>query len=119
MIGRFALTSLTAATLAAALAGGVAAVPALAQAGTATATSFGDAPGVVRLPEAVAVAPGGDVLVGDHFSGRVQRFHDGRYVGSFGLRGEGCGRLGAIGGLARGRPGQTHPFGSPPPLPPV
>jgi tripartite motif-containing protein 71 len=75
---------------------------------TTTTTSFGDAPGVVRLPEAVAVAPDGDVLVGDHFSGRVQRFRDGRFAGAFGLRGEGCGRLGAIGGLAADARGNTY-----------
>jgi sugar lactone lactonase YvrE len=63
-------------------------------------TSFGDEPGALRLPEALAIAPGGDLLVGDHFSGRVQRFHDGKYVSSFGLSGQGCGRLGAIGGIA-------------------
>lgn len=73
-----------------------------------TATAFGDAPGVVRLPEAVAVAPDGDLLVGDHFSGRVQRFRDGRYVSSIGLRGEGCGRLGAIGGVAADGKGNTY-----------
>jgi DNA-binding beta-propeller fold protein YncE len=56
----------------------------------------------------VAVAPDGDLLVGDHFSGRVMRFHDGRYVSSFGLRGEGCGRLGAIGGLAADAKGNTY-----------
>ncbi|WP_445151672.1 NHL repeat-containing protein [Baekduia sp. Peel2402] len=127
MIGRIALTSLiatatlgrvaragtTAGVAVLVLASGVAAIPAQAnaQADAAQAggvTSFGDAPGVVRLPEAVAVAPGGDLLVGDHFSGRVQRFRDGRYVGSFGLRGEGCGRLGAIGGLAVDGQGNTY-----------
>ena len=71
-------------------------------------TSFGDDPGALRLPEAVAVAPGGDVLVGDHFSGRVQRFRDGKYVSSFGLRGEGCGRLGAIGGVAVDTKGNAY-----------
>jgi sugar lactone lactonase YvrE len=71
-------------------------------------TTFGDEPGALRLPEAVAVAPDGDVLVGDHFSGRVQRFRDGRLVGSFGLKGEGCGRLGAIGGLATDPRGNTY-----------
>jgi tripartite motif-containing protein 71 len=101
MIGRIALVAVTVSSLALAV----------ASAGgqeVATTTSFGDAPGVVRLPEAVAVAPDGDVLVGDHFSGRVMRFRDGRFVGSFGLRGEGCGRLGAIGGLAADAQGNTY-----------
>jgi tripartite motif-containing protein 71 len=74
----------------------------------AQTTSFGDAPGALRLPEAVAFTPDGDLLVGDHFGGRVQRFRDGRFVGSFGLRGEGCGRLGAIGGIAAGADGNTY-----------
>lgn len=101
MIGRSALIG---AVLA--LAGTTAA--AHGQQATFATSSFGDAPGVVRLPEAVAVAPNGDVLVGDHFSGRVQRFRDGRFVGAFGLRGEGCGRLGAVGGLAVDGRGNTY-----------
>lgn len=81
--------------------------------GTASAqepatTTFGDEPGALRLPEALAIAPGGDLLVGDHFSGRVQRFHEGKYVSSFGLRGQGCGRLGAIGGIAVDRQGNSY-----------
>jgi DNA-binding beta-propeller fold protein YncE len=56
----------------------------------------------------LAVTPGGDLLVGDHFSGRVQRFHDGRYVSSFGMSGEGCGRLGAIGGVATDAQGNAY-----------
>lgn len=99
MIGRLALMG---AVL------GLAAASAADAQQTTTATSFGDAPGVVRLPEAVAVAPNGDVLVGDHFSGRVQRFRDGRFAGAFGLRGEGCGRLGAIGGIATDADGNTY-----------
>jgi tripartite motif-containing protein 71 len=71
-------------------------------------TSFGDEPGALRLPEALAIAPGGDLLVGDHFSGRVQRFHDGKYVSSFGLSGQGCGRLGAIGGIAVDKQGTSY-----------
>jgi len=73
-----------------------------------TTTAFGDEPGALRLPEALAIAPDGDLLVGDHFSGRIQRFHEGRYVSSFGLKGQGCGRLGAIGGLAADRKGNTY-----------
>ncbi|HET6507535.1 MAG TPA: NHL repeat-containing protein [Baekduia sp.] len=101
MIGRIALLGTVVA-----LAGSAVAADA-GQASTAT-TSFGDAPGVLRLPEAVAVAPDGDLLVGDHFSGRVQRFRDGRLVGAFGLRGQGCGRLGAVGGLAADTQGNTY-----------
>jgi tripartite motif-containing protein 71 len=82
-----------------------AAVPA-AQA--AEPTTFGDAPGALRLPEAVAVTGDGDVLVGDHFSGRVQRFRDGKPVSAFGLRGEGCGRLGAVAGIAVDDAGNTY-----------
>jgi tripartite motif-containing protein 71 len=73
-----------------------------------TTTSFGDEPGALRLPEALAIAPNGDLLVGDHFSGRVQRFRDGKYVSSFGLEGEGCGRLGAIGGIAVDKQGNAY-----------
>ncbi len=71
-------------------------------------TSFGDESGALRLPEALAIAPGGDLLVGDHFSGRVQRFREGRYVSSFGLSGQGCGRLGAIGGIAVDAKGNSY-----------
>src|SRR3954464_5778386 len=95
--------------------GGRLPMPALALALLATAppasaapTSFGDAPGALRLPEAVAFAPNGDLLVGDHFSGRVQRFRDGKFVSSFGLHGDGCGRLGAIGGVAADAQGNTY-----------
>jgi sugar lactone lactonase YvrE len=86
----------------AALSGGV------AHAQDVAPTTFGNEPGALRLPEAVAFAPNGDLLVGDHFSGRVQRFRDGKFTGSFGLKGEGCGRLGAIGGLASDPQGNTY-----------
>jgi sugar lactone lactonase YvrE len=72
------------------------------------ATTFGDEPGALRLPEALAITPGGDLLVGDHFSGRVQRFRDGKHVSSFGLSGQGCGRLGAIGGIAVDQQGTSY-----------
>lgn len=107
MIGRTALTILPPVVVAA-LAAGLAASPAAYAQEGLTTTAFGDAPGVVRLPEAVAVAPNGDVLVGDHLSGRIQRFRDGRFVGSFGFRGEGCGRLGAIGGIATDDQANTY-----------
>ena len=96
-------------TLTAVLALGVGS--AAAQEPAPTTTSFGDEPGALRLPEALAVAPGGDLLVGDHFSGRVQRFHDGKYVSSFGLSGQGCGRLGAIGGIAVDAKGNSYVLG--------
>jgi sugar lactone lactonase YvrE/streptogramin lyase len=94
----------------AALIAAVAGLAAAAHAASAQepVTAFGDEPGALRLPEAVAVAPDGDVLVGDHFSGRVMRFREGAYVSSFGLKGEGCGRLGAIGGLAADPQGNTY-----------
>jgi tripartite motif-containing protein 71 len=99
MIGR-----LLSATLTAVLALGAS----CAWAQTPVVTSFGDDPGALRLPEALAIAPGGDLLVGDHFSGRVQRFHEGKYVSSFGLSGQGCGRLGAIGGIAVDAKGNSY-----------
>jgi sugar lactone lactonase YvrE len=106
MIGRIARTGAVLVAVAGAVAASTAA--ASAQDPAVVTSTFGDAPGVVRLPEAVAVAPNGEVLVGDHFSGRVQRFRDGRFVGAFGLRGEGCGRLGAVGGLAADAHGNTY-----------
>jgi sugar lactone lactonase YvrE len=105
MIGRRGSRWVVAAALAAATVGGTG-VARAQDAGQPT--SFGDDPGALRLPEAVAVAPDGDVLVGDHFSGRVQRFRDGGLVSSFGLRGEGCGRLGAIGGVAVDQQGNAY-----------
>jgi sugar lactone lactonase YvrE len=102
MIGR-----LLSATLGAVLALGVGSACAQDPAPPSTIT-FGNAPGALRLPEALAIAPGGDLLVGDHFSGRVQRFHDGKYVSSFGLSGQGCGRLGAIGGIAVDQRGNSY-----------
>jgi hypothetical protein len=65
----------------------VTAAPATAQ------TSFGTADGTLRLPEAVATAPDGTVWVGDHFSGRIQPFRDGRPVVRFPgvTTGGGCG----------------------------
>jgi tripartite motif-containing protein 71 len=104
MIGRRALV-VWVSVVVAVFVGGAAAG---AQEAAPAATAFGDVPGALRLPEAVAVAPNGDLLVGDHFSGRVQRFRDGGFVGSFGLRGEGCGRLGAIGGVAVDAKGNTY-----------
>jgi DNA-binding beta-propeller fold protein YncE len=97
-----------AALIAASAAAATGAPAAIAQAPAPATTTFGDEPGTLRLPEAVAFTPGGDLLVGDHFSGRIQRFRDGRFVSAFGLRGEGCGRLGAVAGLAADRQGNTY-----------
>jgi sugar lactone lactonase YvrE len=69
--------------------------------------AMGDAPGTLRLPEAVAVTSTGELLVGDHFGGRIQRFRDGVPTGSVGFGGEACGQLGAVGGVAAGPNGTT------------
>ena len=52
--------------------------------------------GVLRAPEAIAVAPGGDLYVGDQFSHRIQRFSPGGdFRGSWGSYGAGRGQFGA------------------------
>lgn len=80
---------------------------ACATSASAQVTTFGNADGTLRLPQALAVAPDGTVFVGDHYSGRIQAFRDGRpSAGGFGLRGEVCGQFGAIGGLARAADGR-------------
>ncbi|HXB63277.1 MAG TPA: NHL repeat-containing protein [Solirubrobacteraceae bacterium] len=57
--------------------------------------------GVLRVPEAIAVGPGGVVYVADQFSHVVQRFSPtGRYLGQWGSYGAGPGQFGAIGALA-------------------
>jgi DNA-binding beta-propeller fold protein YncE len=77
--------------------------------GAVTAASFGNADGTLRLPEALAVAPDGTVLVGDHFSGRIQTFRSGRPAGGgLGMRGDVCGRLGAVSGVARAADGRVY-----------
>ena len=43
----------------------------------APVTAFGNEPGALRQPEALAVEPDGTVLVGDHLSGRIQLFPTG------------------------------------------
>lgn len=83
-----------------------AAAPAAAQ----STTSFGNELGALRQPEALAVAPDGTLLVGDHLSGRVQVFRDGRPAGSFGMYGETCGRFGAVGGIAVAPDGRAYVF---------
>ncbi len=57
--------------------------------------------GVLRCPEALAFAPGGDLLVADQFSHLVQRFAPGgRFLGQWGSYGAGPGQFGAVDGLA-------------------
>ncbi len=57
--------------------------------------------GVLRVPEAIAVGPHGEVYVADQFSHLVQRFSPtGRYLGQWGSYGDGPGQFGAIGALA-------------------
>lgn len=57
--------------------------------------------GVLRFPEALAVAPDGEVLVADQYSYVVQRFTaDGRFLDQWGSHGDGPGEFGAVGGLA-------------------
>jgi tripartite motif-containing protein 71 len=57
--------------------------------------------GVLRCPEALAFAPGGDLYVADQFSHLVQRFSPaGRFLGQWGTYGAGPGQLGAVDGLA-------------------
>ena len=72
-------------------------------------SAFGNAEGTLRLPEALAVAPDGTVLVGDHVSGRIQTFRSGRVAGpGLGMRGDTCGRLGAVSGVARAADGRVY-----------
>ncbi len=57
--------------------------------------------GVFRQPQAVAIAPSGDVYVADRWSYMVQHFSpSGTFIGEFGEYGSGPGQFGAIGGLA-------------------
>ena len=85
-------------------------VASLASPAAAQVTTFGNADGTLRLPEALAVAPDGTVFVGDHFSGRIHALRDGRPApeASFGLSGEVCGRFGAVGGIARAADGRMY-----------
>jgi len=84
-------------------------VPATAVAAVAAPIAFGTRDGTLRIPEAVAVAPDGTLLVGDHYGGRILRFRDGRQVATLGQRGNGaCGELGAVGGVAAGADGRVY-----------
>lgn len=65
--------------------------------------------GVLRFPEALAVAAGGDVYVADQYSYVVQRFSpSGRFLGQWGSHGAGAGQFGAVGGLAVSRSGDVY-----------
>jgi tripartite motif-containing protein 71 len=65
--------------------------------------------GVLRCPEALAFAPGGDLYVADQFSHLVQRFSpSGRFLGQWGSYGSRPGQLGAVDGLAVGRGGEVY-----------
>lgn len=65
--------------------------------------------GVLRFPEALAVAAGGEVYVADQYSYVVQRFTaQGRFLGQWGSHGAGPGQFGAVGGLAVDRAGDVY-----------
>jgi tripartite motif-containing protein 71 len=65
--------------------------------------------GVLRCPEALAFAPGGDLYVADQFSHLVQRFSPrGRFLGQWGSYGSGPGQLGAVDGLAVDAAGDVY-----------
>ena len=65
--------------------------------------------GLLRIPEALAVGPGGQVYVGDQFSYAVRRFSArGRLEAEWGSYGAGPGQFGAIGGLAVGPEGDVY-----------
>jgi tripartite motif-containing protein 71 len=65
--------------------------------------------GVLRCPEALAFAPGGDLYVADQFSHVVQRFApSGRFLGQWGSYGSGPGQFGAVDGLAVDAAGDVY-----------
>jgi tripartite motif-containing protein 71 len=65
--------------------------------------------GVLRCPEALAFAPGGDLYVADQFSHLIQRFSGaGRFLGQWGTYGAGRGQFGAVDGLAVGPGGEVY-----------
>lgn len=65
--------------------------------------------GVLRFPEALAVAADGDVYVADQYSYVVQRFSpSGRFLAQWGAHGSGPGQFGAVGGLAVSRSGDVY-----------
>jgi DNA-binding beta-propeller fold protein YncE len=69
--------------------------------------------GLLRVPEALAVGPGGNVYVGDQFSYAVRRYSPtGRFETEWGSYGPGPGQFGAIGGLAVGPGGDVYAIDS-------
>jgi tripartite motif-containing protein 71 len=69
--------------------------------------------GVFRQPQAVAVAPSGDVYVADRWSYLIQRFSpSGEFLGEFGEYGDGPGQLGAVGGMAIDSAGNLYALDS-------
>lgn len=71
------------------------------------------AEGVLRAPEAIAIARNGDVLVGDQFSHVVQRFSaTGDFRDEWGSYGSGPGQFGAVSGLATDAAGNVYALDS-------
>jgi DNA-binding beta-propeller fold protein YncE len=65
--------------------------------------------GVLRVPEAIAIAPGGDVYEGDQFGYVVQRFsRTGQFKRQFGSHGSGPGQFGSVGALAVAADGDVY-----------
>jgi streptogramin lyase len=65
--------------------------------------------GVLRVPQAIAVGPQGQIYEGDQYSYVVQRFSStGRFLGQWGSYGHGSGQLGAIGALAVDHAGDVY-----------
>ncbi len=65
--------------------------------------------GVLRVPEALAIAPSGEIYEGDQFSYVVQRFSpSGRFLGQWGSFGTGPGQFGSVGALAVDRFGDVY-----------
>src|ERR1700739_4981581 len=65
--------------------------------------------GVLRFPEALALAGDGDVYVADQYSYVVQRFSPaGRFLGQWGTHGAGPGQFGVVGGLAVSHTGDVY-----------
>lgn len=67
------------------------------------------AEGVMRQPEAIAIAPSGRVYVADQYSYKVQIFSpSGVFEGQWGAYGSGPGQFGAVGGLAIDADGNVY-----------
>jgi DNA-binding beta-propeller fold protein YncE len=69
--------------------------------------------GVFRQPQAVAIAPSGDVYVADRWSYLIQRFSPtGQFIDEFGEYGAGPGQFGAVGGIAVDSAGNLYALDS-------